>query len=64
MIETNQRETIVSEPKRENFKDQLDFELANIDYWFNTETPEYGIRNIVASMEARLNSKLGIAAKF
>lgn len=59
MHENKQQKSIISEPKREDYKDDIDFELARIDYWYSTKTPDYRIQNIVEMMETHLLCKLG-----
>ena len=54
----NKQQSAVKEPKREDFRDEIDFELARIDYCYRT--PDYRIQNIVQMMESQLLFKLGM----
>ena len=59
MIETHQSQP-ESKPKPEDFKNQIEFDLARINYWYNTKEHNHPMYKMVKAMEANLRCKLGM----
>lgn len=57
---TGTLEQLKTKPKREDFNDQIVFELALIDYWYCHYGKNHPLRSMVESMEANLRCKLGM----
>ena len=62
MTNNNQQQTSIREPKRESFKNEMEFDLERIKYWYSTKDADHPLFNAIKSMESRLlyNSAVGI----
>jgi hypothetical protein len=61
MLENNpKKSSLVREPKKEDFKNELEFDLARINYLFATKSPDQSLQNMLKSMESSLLCKLGM----
>ena len=61
MAEYNYQPGLKSEPRREDFKNQIEFDLARINYWYeNKGREDHPLWNVMQKMEANLRCKLGL----
>lgn len=51
---------ITAKPKREDFNNQILFELALVDYWYCSHEKNHPMRRTIESIEASLRCKLGM----
>lgn len=61
MAENNSQYGLKNEPRRQDFKNQIEFDLARINYWYENKGSEsHPLWNIMKKMEANLRCKLGL----
>lgn len=61
MVEYIHQTELKSEPQRQDFKNQIEYDLARINYWYeNKGREDHPLWNVMKKMEANLRCKMGL----
>ena len=51
----------ICEPKRGDYRTEIEFDLARVEYWLKTKGENHPMNNMVKLMESSLLSKVGFS---
>ena len=62
MADQNYQTTLKSEPQRQDFGNQIEYDLARIAYWYeNKGREDHPLWNVMKKMEANLRCRQGMS---